>query len=329
MGAFVDNEDELDNLFHAGIPVWFIQPFSLSPDVRVDSLSGFIDDSLTHKLSLRFGRELDTNDISPTSNPVIYTGLAGKPERYLCMIRYIRSLFQYPSLLSSSEVRSSTSVIRSTRPNIPLGAFSTVGGTGGRTACSTKSKPYSKKTQNVGGTCGDANTINPFVDSSPLLPPPIPAWSHALRMLSHHNLSTDPPPGQVRGYFLPPPRILVALLKDNSKAEVICNWLKVRDVVVYRISAEHCRLTAKEWRSFLNVCGGNSAQASLQTATGIRHQEMLKRLKKFLQSHSLDLQYNQLPGLPAMWKNVMFSTSQLLERRVVQDITWELFELGF
>ncbi|KAL0564366.1 hypothetical protein V5O48_017680 [Marasmius crinis-equi] len=337
MGAFVEKLDDLDSLFHAGIPVWYVRRFSDSPDVRVDCVTHFIDNTFTQKLPLRFGGELDTSDDPACSKLVIYTGMAGKPERYLHMLSYMRSLFQYPSLLGSSEVRSSTSVVRSARMSVPPTAFGAVAGGNISNPKSKQSKPYHRKapkgaktnTTTTTTTTGDANMVNPFTYSSPLLPPSIPSWSDALQALSHNNLSSEPPPGQVRRYFVPPPRTIVSPIRDDSKLEVLRNWLKIRDVVKFRISSAPCRLSAKEWRRLLNIAGGDSKQASTSTATGQRHDMMLTELKKFLDSHSLSLRYSELPGLPAVWKGVTLSNVQLPEKSVVQDIMWELFELGF
>ncbi|KAL0566092.1 hypothetical protein V5O48_015926 [Marasmius crinis-equi] len=316
-GAFTEDLDELDSLFHAGIPVWYLRCLAISPNVRIDSLASFIDDAIMHRLPLCFGGKLDTHDAFPSSTPVIYNGLAGKPKRYLHMLNYICSLSHYPSLLSSNQPRSSTSVIRSTQIPGRASAFSAVGG-----VCSTpkKSKPYPAKSQrpnklqrSSNTTCGDSNVVNPFIDSSPLLPPFIPAWSDTLIALSSHNLSDAPPLGQTRGYYVPPPRLLVAPIRNDSKVELICNWLKVRDV----------------WRSFLDIAGGNAKQALTSTVTGKQHNNMLTHLKDFLLLNSLSLQYGQLPNLPAVWKGVTLSTTHLPEKTVVQDILWELFELGF
>ncbi|KAL0056772.1 hypothetical protein AAF712_016618 [Marasmius tenuissimus] len=329
VGAFVENLDELDNLFHAGIPVWYLRRFEESPDIRIDAEAYFINNISTQKLPLRFGGELDTCDDTPP-RPVLYTGLAGKPECYLCMLNYIRSLFQYPSILGSSEVRSSTSVIRSTRMTGPPGPFSAVAGTQVRSTASRHSKPYSSKPSKHGNaTIGDANVVNPFIDASPLLPPSVPAWSDALLALSHHNLSVEPPPGQIRGYFVPPPRLLVMPVNDDTKLRLIRNWLKVRDIVKFHISSSPRHLTAKDWRSFLDISGGDSKQVSSSTATGKRHNTMLEYLKEFLRTHRLSFEYGDLSSLPACWHNETLSDACLPEKAVVQEITWELCELGF
>ncbi|KAK1216405.1 hypothetical protein PQX77_020972 [Marasmius sp. AFHP31] len=42
MGAFSDDLDVVDRLFHAGIPVWYTRPIAQSLDVRVDKAATFM-----------------------------------------------------------------------------------------------------------------------------------------------------------------------------------------------------------------------------------------------------------------------------------------------
>ncbi|KAJ8092482.1 hypothetical protein PM082_023735 [Marasmius tenuissimus] len=320
MGAFTEDYDALDSLYHAGIPVWYIRRLSNTPEVRIDKVVNFIHDTNSFKLALRFGGVLDTSDASPPHR-IIYNQLAAKPERYMAMGNFIRSLFQYPCLIGLDTPRSSTSVIHTNHRAVPLCPFSAFSD---KTRSSAgRSKPYaSKSPRNKGGP------TNPFVFSSPLLPPSVPAWANALHALSHHNLSTPPPPGHSRGYFLPPARLLVAPENDEIKLALLRNWLKVREVTIFRATRGAPCLSTKDWWSFLNISGGDTKQVS-DTRSGKQYESMLTLLKDFLTENRLSLKYDELPLIKAKWKGRSLSPKQLPETRIVQQITWELNELNF
>ncbi|KAL0562994.1 hypothetical protein V5O48_019085, partial [Marasmius crinis-equi] len=119
VGAFAEQDANADNLYHAGIPVWYSRWLSEAPAVRVDRVEVLISDSITHAIPLRCGSGfLDCSDATP-SHKVIYEGLAGKPERYLAMGNYLRSRCQHPSSFSNQELRSSTSVIHTIQTSSP------------------------------------------------------------------------------------------------------------------------------------------------------------------------------------------------------------------
>ncbi|KAK1234577.1 hypothetical protein PQX77_002219 [Marasmius sp. AFHP31] len=317
MGAFTENKETTDALFHAGIPVWLIRPISRTPAVHIDAVGNFIEEKPDQKLHVRFGGEVDTTNVSP-SHRVIYNHLPGKLERYIAMANYLHSLFQYHSFFGSSKARSSTSVVRTLQTSCPTRPFSAV--VNSTPGYASKPKTHAQH-QNT-------NKINPFINSSPLLPSVVPAWSDALHSLAHHDLTIPPPPGHNRGYWLPPPRLFVSPADNKTKALLICNWLKVRRVTIYRVSIEAPCLSYKQWRSYMNISGSNDSQVS-QTSTGKRHESMQALLNDFLRSHHLSLRYNELRGVSASWKDNEITDTVLPPRRVVQEILWELFELGF
>ncbi|KAJ8074360.1 hypothetical protein PM082_009976 [Marasmius tenuissimus] len=320
MGAFTEDYDVLDSLYHAGIPVWYIRPISASPEVRIDAVVDFIHDTNSFSLALRFGDVLDTSDATPPYR-IVYSHLAGKPERYLAMGNFIRSLFHYPRLLGSAAPRSSTSIIRSNRPTRTLRPFSAFSDE--NPPRTSSSKPYpSKAPTNKGGA------INPFLVTSPLLPPSVSAWSDALRTLSHHDLTIPPPPGHDRGYWVPPARLFVTPDRDESKLTLLRNWLRLREVIIFRATTGASRLSVKDWRSLLTISGGDSKKVS-DTRSGKRHDSMRTLLKDFLTENSLSLKYDELPGIAAKWRGVEISDEKLPGTTVVQEILWELTELSF
>ncbi|KAL0056849.1 hypothetical protein AAF712_016537, partial [Marasmius tenuissimus] len=57
VGAFVEDEEPLDALFRAGIPVWYMRLLSCSPNAHIDTVVRFIEEKPTQKIDLRFGGE--------------------------------------------------------------------------------------------------------------------------------------------------------------------------------------------------------------------------------------------------------------------------------
>lgn len=98
VGAFTEDLNTLDQLFYAGIPVWYVRPASETPNVRIDKVGWVIAADAFQKLRLRFSFEIDVSNTTPPHR-IIYTGLANKAERYRSMVMYIHSLLQPPSHL--------------------------------------------------------------------------------------------------------------------------------------------------------------------------------------------------------------------------------------
>ncbi|KIK54141.1 hypothetical protein GYMLUDRAFT_103954, partial [Collybiopsis luxurians FD-317 M1] len=109
MGAFTEDLETLDFLFHAGIPVWWVRLANNSPNARIDEVVPFIREDNQHRFHLRSNTVIDCMDESPP-HPVIFSGACAKPERYIRMGGYLRSRLQYPLLLGSDEPRSSLSL---------------------------------------------------------------------------------------------------------------------------------------------------------------------------------------------------------------------------
>ncbi|KAF9060352.1 hypothetical protein BDP27DRAFT_1184693, partial [Rhodocollybia butyracea] len=110
IGAFTEDLDHLDVLFYAGVPVWFVRSVSKTPEARIDKVVPLTSEDFRQRILLASGHSLDCRDAIPACR-VVYDGLAAKPERYIAMAAYIRSLFNYSSLFGSSEPRSSTSLM--------------------------------------------------------------------------------------------------------------------------------------------------------------------------------------------------------------------------
>ncbi|KAK1224724.1 hypothetical protein PQX77_012356 [Marasmius sp. AFHP31] len=292
MGAFSDDLDVVDCLFHAGISVWYTRPIAQSLDVRVDKATTFIGVDYMKKIELHGGYKVDLAESQPSSH-VIYVGLANKPKQYQAMANFVHSLFQYPSLFGSSEPRSSTSLARAS-----LSSSAAVPG-------SSRSTPYAR----TKAPASSKHSVNTFLNpTSPLMPSSVSAWKSALEALSAHDNSVRTPDGVGGGYSLPPPQLFINPQRDETKATLICNWLKLRQVLLYRLSVESRRLSNKEWRALLMDASPGTSPSDPKRV--LRFEEMGEVLQDFINGQ--ELEEGKLPA-----------------PQIVREIMHELFELNF
>ncbi|KAL0565908.1 hypothetical protein V5O48_016111 [Marasmius crinis-equi] len=311
MGAFSDELDVVERLFRAGIPVWYVRPISQALDVRIDRVQEFIVER-SSKISLHCNYEVNLKE-PRTPHRVIYSGLANKPERYQSMANFIHSLLHYPSLFGSYEPRSSTSLIRNS-----AASSSVVPGHSGP-------NPYSRTGK---APASDKHGLNTFVDPiSPLMPPGIPAWDSALQSLSNHNNALAPTAGTDRGFFLPPPRLFVTPVSDETKVKLVCNWLKMRHVLLYGLVIGSRRLSNKEWRSLLLL--GTEGEAPSHPKRVSRANEMRGLLKDFIEKSQLSLNPDNLEKVEPSWNGHKVAGSTVPSPSIMHEILWELFELNF
>ncbi|EEB98609.1 hypothetical protein MPER_01854, partial [Moniliophthora perniciosa FA553] len=158
----------------------------------------------------------------------------------------------------------------------------------------------------------------------------IPACQSALAVLSGYNQSLEAPEGVDRGFYLPPPRVLVIPESESKRAKYFAGWLKLREVFLYRLSVPDIRgLTNKQWRALLDVSDGNNKIFNNQSRSGQQHSEMQTLLKEVLGGSRMRLKWEDLAEAPVMWKG------QTLDQKVVPpvacalEIVWELHEVNF
>ncbi|KIK59235.1 hypothetical protein GYMLUDRAFT_104305, partial [Collybiopsis luxurians FD-317 M1] len=109
VGAFTEDEETLHTLFYAGILVWWVQGSKVSPNAQIDDVVPFLCVDENEKLRLHDNTVIDCADMSPP-HPIIFTGLCGKPERYIRMGSFLQQQMQYPLLLGSNQPRSQQSI---------------------------------------------------------------------------------------------------------------------------------------------------------------------------------------------------------------------------
>ncbi|KIK50855.1 hypothetical protein GYMLUDRAFT_145271, partial [Collybiopsis luxurians FD-317 M1] len=99
IGAFTEDLGDLDLLFYAGIPVWYICTVKSMPFVRIDSVVSFIREDYSQRLTQPDGFVVDATDATPP-HKIIYDGLPNKPDHYRNMAKYLDSLLSETPMLS-------------------------------------------------------------------------------------------------------------------------------------------------------------------------------------------------------------------------------------
>lgn len=168
---------------------------------------------------------------------------------------------------------------------------------------------------------------------SPLIPPSIPAWAIALRKVdvsSSHLKSNVGSSTHDGGFVFPDPRLLVGPNTEARQALYLFNWLGQRAAWLHRVCSTNSNarpLSNQQWR----VCLSSRAEAvpkDLTTRSAQQHSQMTQLLSQLYQESGLT------PGdsnSSLFWKEreLIASDGLLPDRRTVQEVLWELYELNW
>ncbi|KIK51177.1 hypothetical protein GYMLUDRAFT_105785, partial [Collybiopsis luxurians FD-317 M1] len=91
IGAFTENLNDLDLLFYAGVPVWYICMADSMPYVRIDSVAPLLREDHSRRFVRPDGFIVDCTNASPP-HKIIYDGLPNRPDRYHKMAAFLDSL---------------------------------------------------------------------------------------------------------------------------------------------------------------------------------------------------------------------------------------------
>ncbi|THU88211.1 hypothetical protein K435DRAFT_866499 [Dendrothele bispora CBS 962.96] len=335
MGAFAYSADDLQRLFQAGIPVWYIREVTYLPSIRVDRLVHPITESADRLLPMRHSDQyVNVADANPPHR-LVWTGGWTQGDRYAAMARYIRSLHQYPAMgvsrgstvspaiaLASSSASSSGPVMSATQPLVDML------GKGPITVKSDKKKPYTKPPSKKPKLNASRNKYLPLEHR--LNPAAAPTWSMALSELCAFHESRVP---EKLGYFLPQPESLISSDNEHRRAYLISTWVKLRPMFLWILAhpgeTSQVALRGPQWRSILDLASGLGYKAGTQTSK--THAEMEQLLQKLVadRRHGVVLDLKKLPAIPAYWGGQQLSLDKEPPVQVTHQILWELYEVCF
>lgn len=127
----------------------------------------------------------------------------------------------------------------------------------------------------------------------------------------------------------PVPHPVVFLNPANElKFLMVLMWLRIRPIFLWRLSLPEAPVfTNKDWRALLEAAHGTTGPSPRRT-------KMLGKLKEVLkQYHStgIIIDEDNLASIPATWNSlpVTLDSAGALPSSLVQQVTWELYELQF
>jgi hypothetical protein len=325
IGAFTENLNDLDLLFYAGVPVWYICTVESMPYVRIDSVVPFLQEDNSQCFIRPDGFIVDCTDASPP-HKIIYDGLPNRPDRYHKMATFLDSLLSgskgaqlYPN------ERSGSSHSRSRRLKVDNPKFSPC-----EYSALFQAKSFSPAFRFLDAKV--KTTLPPISNTfmapdSAFMPLPLQNWASAFRSLFDHNLARHPPAGLNPGYSLPPVRNILSPTKPETVRLLFHGWLRIRETILTRLNGPSMSLPSKQWRCLLEVAGWKYGHEDVATVTGRRHSDMRDLLKRFSNISSSDNEDFSLR--PVSWRGASFAPSESLTVQVGQEVIWELQELGF
>ncbi|KAK7442012.1 hypothetical protein VKT23_016289 [Stygiomarasmius scandens] len=335
MGAFAYNAEDVQRLFHAGIPVWYVRDVTLLRGIRVDTVADPVEESANQLLPMRNSDKfLDLADASPPHR-VVWTGGWTQGERYAAMGRFIRSLHEYRVMCmsttsSSSPVLAITSSSSSSSSSSMLVAVNSLVDVLGTGVIPSKTKKQIKKPYSKSPSAQVArNKFLPF--AHPLNPPAADAWSLVLSELSPFHETRVP---EQLGYYLPPPELLISSDQEATRTSLVASWVKLRSIFLWLLSNgenESLVLKGQQWRSVLDLAHGLQYQQGSGTQTSRKHTEMQKFLENHLSDrrHGVHIEFGNLPSAVPNWRGQPLLQDGCLRPEAVQEVLWELYEISF
>jgi hypothetical protein len=167
--------------------------------------------------------------------------------------------------------------------------------------------------------------------TSPLSPPIIEGWRHALqsvdtnplRRVSDARLSNS-------GYALPDPGLFLGVTTTEKQARFFVNWLKYRSALLYRLVAGSGAkpIGNQMWRTLLSLPLEQEVKSQPPSTKSASRRELIRTLLEEA-SKMADIELNSAPSNTVFWHEHEVHPERIPERRVAQEILWELHELNF
>ncbi|KAF9037956.1 hypothetical protein BJ165DRAFT_1531862 [Panaeolus papilionaceus] len=297
VGVFTLNEKIVQEFQRAGLPVWFVRPWTGQP---------FSNNILRVVDAIPSDARMEDHD---PPFPPVYTGLLGGREVVDAIHQFSRNWFTFKDPFLDSTMAASSSLNPSSI-RVP----------------SKKSVP--SKQQKPKARDG-RNKFMPL--EGPFAPFPIPTWAEGLIAVdvSYQNLieasKSEPHFGH---YVFPDPGVFTSATSDEKRVKLLRTWLLSRDAwMSCLVSQDSLALSAQAWRDFLFLDLSSPPEVT-NTRKSARLQAALAKLTpQTLEAFHIEPQY--ATGQPSVWNNHQYNADELPPHNVVREILWELYELNF
>ncbi|THU83092.1 hypothetical protein K435DRAFT_871653 [Dendrothele bispora CBS 962.96] len=302
LGAFVWDINHAELLFRARIPFWYIHDVNDVPKVSVEKLAPLV--------SFTSVCQSDSSFVEP----VIFRGVPNVQAQYTAINNHLAAIFDTHCPFESS---------RQSRLDIATSSNLVLAGPNRRTSAAnnSRSSPYRKKTSQPKNSGRDKFSL----PNHKFFPPSSPCWVTALARVDR---SSPPDPVQ-GGYAFPDPALIVTVAKHEKTMTYCRNWLRFRDILIFRLSRPSPRLIPNStWHQLLNGDFKTGEMVATGSRTAAQKTSVTDLLGNCLLTMGVDVDLDEIPDVVS-WRNQSFSVNSDLPDVVVKEIVWELSHLNF
>ncbi|KAF7977927.1 hypothetical protein HWV62_1989 [Athelia sp. TMB] len=323
MGAWTSDPSVVQQLYQAGIPVYFVRPMGIinrsSRIIRVQSLC-------------RRDEKVETADWSPTALPERYSGLPGDD-----MHRASSELNRY------GDLDKYFLDIDTKQDVVPVGergtiVMSTPSATKKRTKNRWKSSPAPEKTLSV----ADNRLRDKWLEiTGDFIPLTIPHWSKALRLIDRSQRQSKAPPKHYCGYRFPDPGMLV--FSEGRRERNLFGWLLIRDANIRRVTNDISSsmgvpggVSNELWRMILGVQFSDEDKLSVRRQVACRDAIPLTRATSNSDRRRAALSIFGRPPdthnvCEVEWRGHMVPWDTFFHHdpMLVQEILWDVHQYSF
>ncbi|KAK1233634.1 hypothetical protein PQX77_003204, partial [Marasmius sp. AFHP31] len=318
IGAFLTSVKDCEFFFIAGLPFWFVRSTEHHPTTRVDEEAVPIT---PESLGLCF------DDIMSHRKDILYHGPLRDLKKATAVERFGMAIVDFGTDPFSVPVDPSSVPVSVHEPSAaPFAGPS-------RTKKNRKQQgPYNKNNSKASKAPSSAQVERdkfaevrgPF---SPLIPD---VWVQALASI---DKTRRPTKAQVvnGGYAFPDPGMILYAPPEKMQ-RLLRNWLRLRAVLTFRHCMQPCIASSawstKEWRVLLGTTDDHAAkEGSFMAERRSAIRDLLGQCLDFY-----GLKYQELEATDSRlftWNSERYGIGQLSDTALVQQITWELYELNF
>ncbi|KAJ3791638.1 hypothetical protein GGU11DRAFT_751350 [Lentinula aff. detonsa] len=337
VGALTEKADEAENLYQAGIPVWYFRKLHTTTEDTIRVLRWSTESSPVPFRDLPV--LISFSDAYPP-HQTVFQGTVGDLNRYKVMGEYIWKqalpYFIWGSDDAVAKVKFDSPedgrVVTRTAPT-HLHSTSQAAGPSrsGMASSSIESYPYNRPNRHPNLKQEVRNKFIPI--RSAVMPIPVLSWAEASECIGQRfNHSQAGRPNVNQGYVLPEPALFVTQKYDATSQHFFANYLRVRKALLYRI--DKCGildalLSPTQWRTLLGLNLHDSDLSSGTTGAAQRRDE----IQKLIGSVNSDVEsgmyidFSNLPAIVPMWKSQEFPNH--IPDAVCREILYEISLVSF
>ncbi|TFK58193.1 hypothetical protein BDN72DRAFT_866146 [Pluteus cervinus] len=311
IGVFTTNPQVCQEFHRAGLPVWFIRPFSNLPHIRINAVT-----------KLRSPSEFLEMSISESHPDTLFYGNASSPQKHFKIGQSLRRYYEAPDPFET--VKTITIAQLSLPPQLPRNVISTPhpSTSGGRPPRGQPRQhhsyqPYSRSSSQSSSKSSSSKPCHPphplsanslsrvsssqepkpverdqFTEPvSNINPPTTLAWITALKNSNNVMHASRGPTPPKTGSVFPEAGLFIGATDDERRSKFLFHWLQVREDFLFRLTLPTVPtlISNHHWRSLLSY-GADLTTASSHSKSATRRQEIVNMLQNCLATPGITLE---------------------------------------